>query len=65
MKSRKMIHDLVAPILDKMNFEKQRMTVFNDKYQALEDRVSQVEHICDVKGSKPKIFELISNEFAE
>jgi hypothetical protein len=64
MKSRKMIHELVAPIVDKMNIERQRMAVCNDHSQQLEQRVSSLEHICDVKGTKPKIFELISNEFA-
>ena len=27
--------------------------------------MTQLEHICDVKGTKPKIFEIIDNEFAE
>ena len=65
MKTRKMVHDLVAPLLEKMNVERQKMTVTNDRSQQLEDRVTQVEHVCDVHGNKPKVFQLIKNEFAE
>ena len=64
MKSRKMIHELVAPVVDKMNIERQRLAVHNDRASQIEVRVSSLEHICDVKGSKPKIFEMISDEFA-
>lgn len=31
MKTRKMVHDLVAPLLEKMNVERQKMTVTNDR----------------------------------
>ena len=31
MKSRKMIHDLVAPITEKMNQERERLIIFNDR----------------------------------
>lgn len=59
MKTRKMIHDLVAPIVERMNTERQKMAITNERAQLIEDRVMQLEHICDVRGSKPKIFELI------
>lgn len=65
MKTRKTIHDLVAPMVDRMNSERQRLAVFNERAGLIESRLSQLEHICDVRGTKPKIFELIQNEFAE
>jgi hypothetical protein len=65
MKTRKMIHELVAPVVDKMNIERQRLAVYNDRSHQMEVRIASLEHICDVQGTKPKIFELISNEFAD
>lgn len=41
------------------------MAVINDRNQKLEDRLNKLEHICGVVDAKPKIFELISDEFAE
>ena len=39
MKTRKMIHDLVAPIVERMNTERQKMAVTNERAQMLEERV--------------------------
>lgn len=59
MKCRKMLHELVAPLTEKMNKERQRMTLYNEKHQVLDERISQVEHIVGVPGIKPKVFEAI------
>jgi hypothetical protein len=32
MKCRKMLHELVAPLTEKMNKERQRMTLYNEKH---------------------------------
>lgn len=41
------------------------MVTINDRNQELEERVQQLEVICEVKGHKPKIFEKIFNQFAD
>jgi len=65
MRTRKVIHEILSPMLDKMNVERQKMAVMTDRNHVLEDRVTQLEHVCDVAGNRPKVFQLIKNEFAE
>lgn len=41
------------------------MKVQNDRNNALEARVAQLEHVCGLREARPKVFEDIQNQFAE
>jgi hypothetical protein len=41
------------------------MAVYNERAHTIEDRVTKLEHVCEVKGPRPLVFELIANQFAE
>ena len=65
MRCRKMIHELVAPMVEKLSQERAEMAVYNERAHIIEDRVTKLEHVCEVKGPRPLVFEIIANQFAE
>jgi hypothetical protein len=60
-----MVHDLLAPMLEKMNSERNRLATFNERANWIEERINTLEHINGVHEKKPKVFEDIYNRFAE
>jgi hypothetical protein len=51
--ARKMIHELVTPILNKMNEDKERMAMINLKQSSVESRIAKLEYLLNVSEKKP------------
>ena len=62
--ARKMITDLINPILSKMNDDHEKMVAANQRNARIEERLLQVEHVLGLQQAKPKIFEEIKDELA-
>jgi hypothetical protein len=62
---RKMVHDLLSPMIEKMNHERGKLNQFNERANFLDNRLNTLEHIHGIKEKRPKIFEEIYNQFAE
>jgi hypothetical protein len=58
-KTRKMVHDLLSPMIEKMNHERGRLSQFNERANYMDERISQLEHIHGIKEKRPKVFEEI------
>ena len=65
VKSRKMIHDLINPLVERMNEERAQMTGYNERAKNIEERLISLECMNGITEIKPKIFQDIFNEFAE
>lgn len=65
VKSRKMIHDLINPLVEKMNEERAMMAAYNERAQGMEERMVKLECMNGITEVKPKIFQDIDNEFAD
>ncbi len=64
VKSRKMIHDLINPLVERMNEERAKMAAYNERAQGIEERMVQLECMNGITEARPKIFQDIYNEFA-
>ena len=64
VKSRKMIHDLINPLVDRMNEERAKMTAYNERAKNIEERMINLECMNGITETKPKIFQDIFNEIA-
>ena len=62
---RKLIHDLVSPILDKLSSDRQQMLSTVQRNRLLEERLAKCEHALGMCHSKPPVFQAIADEIAE
>lgn len=60
-----MVHDLIAPMIERMNGERLRMQTMNERAEAMEARMAQIEYINGVADKRPKVFEDISDRFSQ
>lgn len=54
--SRKFVHDLVQPLVTKMNEDRESMISLDYRNQSFEKRLSQLEYLQGVNHVKPQVF---------
>ncbi len=64
VKTRKMVHDLINPLVEKMNIERGQMAMYNERAANLENRLISIECMHGLTEAKPKIFQEIDNHLA-
>ncbi len=55
--ARKMIHNLVEPLITSMSKDREKATIMDYRYQSIEERLHKLEFVLQVDKQKPKIFE--------